>query len=205
VLGIYIVAAILGAGLLAMSLLAGGGGGHDVDTGAGGDLGVAHDVEVSHPMLADAEHPGFGEAVLSFFRPRNIIFFLAGFGLTGTLLTVIGSRPVFTLLAALGMGSGFFLLSHVVFTFLRRAETGTGALSEAELMGERARVTLPLVPGHPGRVACLLGGREVYLTARLAPGLTEPIPAGREVIVSTVTNGVAEVLPPERYNPELPP
>lgn len=197
-LGIYIVAAILGAGLLGLSLLAGGDGGHDV----AGDLG-GHAIGADHPMLADAAHPGFGEAVLSLFRPRNFIFFLAGFGLSGTLLTLIRSGRVFTLVAALIMGGGFFLLSHVVFTLLRRTDTAGGALTEAELMGERARVTLPLVPGHPGRVACLLGGREVYLTARLAPGITEAIPAGREVMVNSVTNGVAEVVPPERYDRQL--
>jgi hypothetical protein len=199
-LGIYLFAAILGAGLLALSLLAGGDGGHD----AAGELG-GHDIGADHPMLADADHPGFGEAALSLFRPRNFIFLLAGFGLTGTLLTLMRTGSLFTLLAALGMGSGFFLLSHFVFTLLRRADTSNAPLTETELMGERARVTLPLVPGHPGRVACLLGGREVYLTARLAPGLTEAIPAGREVIVNSVTNGVAEVLPPERYDALLPP
>lgn len=200
-LGLYLIAAILGAGLLALSLFAGGDGGHD----AAGDLGGGHDVEAGHSVLADAEHPGFGEAVLSLFRPRNFIFFLAGFGLTGTLLTLIRTGAPFTLVAALGMGTGFHLLSHVVFTLLRRTDTGNATLTETELMGERARVTLPLVPGRPGRVACLLGGREVYLTARLAPGLTETIAAGREVIVSSVTNGVAEVLPPERYDRQLPP
>lgn len=204
-LGLYLFAAIVGAGLLVMSLVAGGdhdaGGGADTDTP---DLG-GHGVETEHPLLADAEHPGFGEAVLSLFRPRNFIFLLAGFGLTGTLLTLLRTGAAFTFLAALAMGTGFFLLSHAVFTLLRRSETGAGALTETELMGERARVTLPLVPGHPGRVACLLGGREVYLTARLAPGLTEPIAVGGEVIVSSVTNGVAEVLPPERYDRQLPP
>jgi hypothetical protein len=200
-LGLYLFAAILGAGLLAMSLLAGHDSGTDTDAPALG----GHDVDADHPMLADAEHPGFGEAVLSLFRPRNFIFLLAGFGLTGTLLTLLHTGPAFTFLSALGMGSGFFLLSHAVFTLLRKTETGGGALTEVELMGERARVTLPLVPGHPGRVACLLGEREVYLTARLAPGLTEAIPVGGEVIVATVTNGVAEVMPPERYDRQLPP
>ena len=199
-LGIYIIAAILGAGLLAMSLLAGGDGGHDVSGEIGG-----HDVEVDHPLLADAEHPGFGEAVLSFFRPRNIIFFLAGFGVTGTILTLMRTGFLFTLLAALGMGTGFFFLSHIVFTLLRRSDRDGGTLTEVELMGERARVTLDLRPGHLGRIACLLGEREVYLTAHLAPGLTEPIGAGQEVIVNAVTNGVAEVVPPERYDRELPP
>ena len=190
-LGIYIVAAILGAGLLALSLLAGGDAGHDAGSG-------------DHPMLADAEHPAFAEAVLSFFRPRNFVFFLAGFGLAGTALTLVGTGAGFTLVAALVMGGGFFLLSHFVFTLLRRTDTASDALAESELMGERARVTLPLVPGHPGRVTCLVGGREVYLTARLAPGIDETIGAGREVIVSHVSNGVAEVLPPERYDAQLP-
>jgi hypothetical protein len=199
-LGLYLLAAILGAGLLAIGLVSGDDGGAGTHSA---DLG--HGVGADHPVLADAAHPGFGEAVFSLFRPRNFIFLLAGFGLTGTLLSFMGTGAVFTFLAALGMGLGFFLLSHVVFTWLRRSETGGGALTETELMGERARVTLPIAPGHPGKVACQLGGREVYLTARLAPDLTEAIPAGREVIVNSVTNGVAEVLPPERYDRQLAP
>lgn len=187
-LGLYLFAAILGAGLLLFGLVSGGHG----DT----DAGVDHD----HPVLADADHPGWGEWVLGFFRPRNFIFGLSGFGMSGTLLTVLDAGGAFTLLAAGAMGTGFFLLSHVVFTFLRRSDSAIEALSDTQLMGERARVTLSLDPGRLGRVACLTGGRETYLTARLAPDAPGAVPAGAEVIVVRVVNGVAEVLPPEQYD-----
>jgi hypothetical protein len=72
-------------------------------------------------------------------------------------------------------------------------------VSEADIIGERARVTLALEPGRPGRVACLMAGREVYLTARLPTTAAEGIPAGAEVVVVQVTNGVAEVATPEQY------
>src|SRR5919106_252992 len=90
--------------------------------GAAGGDGDAHaGVDHDHPLLADAEHPGWGEWLLGFFRPRNFVFGLSGFGLTGTLLTLFGTGAPFTLLAAAGMGAGFFAISHGVFTFLRRS------------------------------------------------------------------------------------
>lgn len=187
-LGLYLFAAIVGAGLLVFSLLGmGENGGHD------------------HAALADAEHPGLGELVLAFLKPRNFIFGAAGFGITGTLLTLLGAGPLLTPLAAAGMGAAFFVVSHVVFTLLRRTETATDLVSDTQLMGERARVTLPLEPGHPGRVACQLAGREVYLTARQAPGASGRIPVGAEVVVIRVTNGVAEVATPDEYARQLPP
>lgn len=76
-LGVYIFAMVLGGGLLLLSQLAGDqdhGGAGDHGGGGGGDHG--HDVGVHGP----------GELLLGFFRPRNLIFFLAAFGLTGTLL-----------------------------------------------------------------------------------------------------------------------
>jgi|SRR6185503_11768275 len=191
-LGVYLFTAIVGAGLLAFSLFAG----HD----AHHDVGGGH----AHPILADADHPGWGELVLAFLRPRNFIFGAAGFGLTGTILTLLKAGPLLTPVAAATMGAGFFLLSHAVFTVLKHTESGGSPLNETELMGERARVTLPLEPGHPGRVACLIAGREVYLTARLAPPLVGSISAGKEVVVVRVTNGVAEVATPEQYERLLP-
>lgn len=185
-LGLYLFTAIVGAGLVVFSLLGFGEGGHD------------------HATLADAEHPGFGELALAFLKPRNFIFGAAGFGLTGTALTLVGAGPAFTPLAAASVGVGFFLASHAIFTLLRRTETAADLANDAQLMGERARVTLPLEPGHPGRVACVIGGRELYLTARLAPD-AERIPAGREVVIVRVTNGVAEVATPEQYDRQLTP
>ena len=202
-LSVYLFAAIVGTGLLLFSLLGGHHGGGDA--GVGHEVALGHgDVGHGHPVLADAEHPGVGEAIISLFRPRNIIFFAAGFGLTGTLLTLLRTNPPFTLLASLGMGTSFFVLSHTVFSFLRRSDTATEALTESEFLGERGRVTLPLEQGRPGRIACLIAGREVHLTAHLSDGSVGEIPAGREVVVVKVVDGVAEVCTPEQYERQLP-
>ena len=192
-LGLYLFAAIVGAGLLVFSLM---GFGDDHSGSGGGD----HD----HPVLADAAHPGLGELVLALLKPRNFIFGLAGFGLTGTLLTLLRAGPLFTPVAAAGVGAVFFFLSHGVFTVLQRTETAADPVSDTQLMGERARVTLTLEPGRAGRVAAVLGGREVYLTARLTADAAERIPAGQEVVVIRVSNGVAEVATPEQYERQLP-
>lgn len=200
-LGVYLFALIVGAGLLLVGL-----GGGDADAEADVDVDADLDAEAAGEAgPVETQHGDFGQLLLGLFRPRNLVFGAAGFGLTGTALTLVGTNPVFTAFAAAGLGVGFALLSHVVFTWLKRSDAAIDPLSDAQLMGERARVTVPLEPGASGRVACLLGGREVYLTARLGPGAGDPVPAGSEVVVVRVTNGVAEVLPPELFDRQLPP
>jgi hypothetical protein len=218
-LGIYILAAIVGGGLLVFSLLAGAHhdmsdvevagldadvAGLDADVGgmdvAGADLDAGalhadHDVPVGHD--------GAGELVLGLFRPRNIIFFLAGFGITGSLLTWSSTAENLTLILALAMGGLAWLLTHGLFTWLRRSEGALDALSESEIEGRAARVVLPLLPGEPGSVACLVADREQYITARLAPEVERSLSAGSEVVILRVEDGVAEVIPFDA--PELPP
>jgi membrane protein implicated in regulation of membrane protease activity len=186
-LGVYLFAAILGAGLLGFGLLAGDGESGEHQVG-----------------IADADHPGFGEVVLALFRPRNFIFGAAAFGLTGSLLTLVRVDAGLTLVCAAVLGVAFFLLSHLVFQLLRRTDAPVAPVNEAELAGENARVTMPLEPGRPGRVACIMAGREVHLVARLAPGAAGPLAAGREVVVVAVENGTAVVRPAQQHERQLP-
>jgi hypothetical protein len=219
-LGFYILTAIMGGGLLLFSMLSGAH--HDasdadisgLDTDVSGlDVDVAGvDVDVSSVDLdapahldhdVDVGHMGAGALVLGLFKPRNIIFFMAAFGLTGTLLTLTGNPEGATLGFSLAMGGGAGLLTHAVFLWLRRSESGADAVSEREIEGRSARVVLALAPGRPGRISCLIGDREQYITARLAADVTRPLEAGREVVVLRVENGVAEVIPFDAM--ELPP
>ena len=207
--GIYILAAMLGGGLLLFSLLSGahhdagdvdasgldtdmsGVDAGDVDAGLHGD----HDVHLGHDAA--------GELILGLFRPRNLIFFLAAFGFTGALLTVSGTAENLTLGLALGMGGGAWLATHGLFTWLRRSESSVDALSEAEIEGRAGRIVLPMAPGERGRIVCLIADRECYLTARLSPDVTRRLEAGSEVIVLRIEGGVAEVIPFDTL--ELPP
>ena len=220
-LGFYMLAAILGGGWFLLSLVIGGD--HDATDAdvsgmdAGHDFDVGHDVDVSHDIHVDhdvaAGHAGApGQLLLGFLRPRNVIFFLTAFGLTGTLLTWTGTAENTTLALALAMGGGSMLLTHSVFTWLRRSESAVDALSDMELEGRAARAVLPLAPGGRGRVVCLIADREQYVIARLAPDAARPVEAGSEVVIVRIEDGVAEVVPfePEQLGrgaetPELPP
>lgn len=200
-LGLYILAAMLGGGLLLFSVLSGAH--HDVgDVDASGlhvdvsgvdadvsgvDVHADHDIHLAHDAA--------GELVLGLFRPRNIIFFLTAFGFTGTLLTLFGNSANLTLLLSLVMGAGAMVLTHSLFTWLRRSEIGIDALSEREIEGCTARVVLPLSPGERGRVACLIADREHHLTARLAADVSESVAIGGEVVILHVEDGIAEVVP----------
>ncbi|UCC72265.1 MAG: hypothetical protein JSV86_18150 [Gemmatimonadota bacterium] len=220
-LGIYIIAAMVGGGLLVFSVLSGAH--HDVgdvdvhglDVDASGfDADVSGmDVDVAgadvHVGGLDADHDvdvghgGAGALVLGFFRPRNLIFFLTAFGFTGTLLTVTNaSAPNAALLLSLVMGGGAMLLTHSVFTWLRRSEVGVDMVGDREIEGHTARVVLPLAPGQPGRVACTIADREYYLTARVSRDVTGQLAAGTEVVILSLADGVAEVIPFDV--PELP-
>jgi membrane protein implicated in regulation of membrane protease activity len=171
VLGLYLLAAVLGAGLLLFTIVG------DAD----------HD--------GDSWDHGPGALLFGLFRPRNLIFFLATFGVTGALLTWLEKPAATTLLLSAGMGTTALALSYSVFRWLRRSESAIDALDDAELEGRTARVVLPLSPEAAGRVVCIVADREQYLTARLNPGTPEALDVGREVVIVRVNNGVAEVEP----------
>jgi len=214
-LGVYIVAAILGGGLLLLSVLSGLD--HDVgdvevsglDTDvAGADVDLAGmqvdaDASALHADHDAADHLGSGNFLLGMFRPRNLIFFLMAFGFTGMLLTWSGTGEGTALGLALAMGGGAWALTWGVFGWLRRTESGSDALSDAELEGRAGRVVLPLAPGERGRVVCVVADRELYLTARLSPEVNRPLAPGVEVVILTVEGGEAEVIPFDMA--ELPP
>jgi hypothetical protein len=218
-LGIYILAAMLGGGLLVFSLLSGAhhdagdidASGLDVDASgidadvSGVDVGDVHvhvgGIDSDHDIHIG--HDAAGELVLGLFRPRNLIFFLAAFGFTGTLLTWTGTPENLTLGLALGMGGGAWLATYGLFTWLRRSESVVDTVSEREIEGRPGRVVLPMTPGEPGRISCVIADREQYLTARLAPEVAGQLEPGSEVVILRVEDGVAEVIPFDAL--ELPP
>lgn len=182
-LGIYLLFAVVGLGLLAFSL------GDDAD-GSSHDVG-GHDAgghgEVGH------SHPG--DIVLGFFRPRNLIFFAAAFGTTGAILTWMGRSAFGTGVLALVMGVGAMLASHALFRWLKRTESAIEVVGDMALEGSTGRVAIDVEPGTRGRVVCNVGGREVSVLARLASGTSAALTAGSEVVVVRMVDGEAEVAP----------
>jgi hypothetical protein len=113
------------------------------------------------------------------------------------------STPNTTLLLSAVMGGGALLLTHSVFSWLRRSEVGIDTVGDREIEGHTAQVVLPMAPGQPGRVVCTIADREYYLTARVSKDVTKQLAAGSEVVILGIQDGVAEVIPFDM--PELPP
>lgn len=171
---IYVIAAILGIGMVLFSII---GSDH-------GDSHGGHD-----------HHGGDGDILLGLFSTRNLTFFLSAFGATGLLLGWIGvgGMAAFGLATVTGLVS--FAAVHAVFTWLRRSDSAVEVLSDRDLEGALGRVTWPISAGTKGQIACKVAGREQYITAVLADGVDELLGTGQEIIVLSTSNGVAAVMP----------
>ena len=189
-LSLYLFSAIIGVGLILLSLLGGEAeaDGPEFD----GEVDADFDLEVEHEIGLAGE---VGELVLGLFKPRNLTFLMAAFGTTGALLTWAGTNAATTLLLASAMGVGSMMLTHAVFTWLRRTDSSVDVLSDRDLEGSIARVTLPIAPGSRGQISVVAAGQQMYLTARLVERVGTELTIGTEVLIRRTDNGVAEVIP----------
>jgi hypothetical protein len=178
-IGLYLFAAVLGGGLLAMSVF-----GADAD--AASDAGSGN---------AIAELHGAAEMLLGIFRLRNLTFLFATFGITGAVLTWLGASSGWAFTMAIIMGLGAMIINHALFAWLRRADSAGNLVDENDLVGMNGRVVLTVAPGERGRIVCTVAGREQYIVARLASGQSDALVSGREIVVVGMTGGVAEIAP----------
>jgi hypothetical protein len=169
---LYLIAAIVGIGLLLFS-----------------SLGIG-DADATVTDLGDS-----GEFLLGIFSTRNLTFFLAAFGASGLLLTWLDIHPLVTGVVASALGLTALFMVHGVFLWLRRSDSSVDALAERDFEGAIARVVLPIAPGSRGQVACVIAGSEMYLTATLADEVRVPLAIGQEVIILSTEGGVARVMP----------
>lgn len=169
---LYLIAAILGIGLLIFS-----------------SIGVG-DADASVADLGDS-----GEFLLGIFSTRNLTFFLAAFGAAGLLLEWLDVNPFVTAVVATSLGLTAMFMVHVVFAWLKRSDSSVEVLGDRDFEGSIARVVLPVGPGVRGQVACLIAGREQYLTAMLAEDVPSTLTIGQEVIILSTDHGVARVMP----------
>jgi len=175
-LAAYLLSAILGVGLILFSSFGGG----ETDT----------DLEID----GDAWHGGAGQILLGLFSTRNLTYFLAAFGAAGLILTYLGVAASSTALVAGSLGVVSMGLSHAVFTWLKRTDAALNVFGDADFSGMLARVVLPVNSTDRGQIACIVAGREMYLTARLDPNATSGLQVGDEVIILHADGGVATVI-----------
>jgi membrane protein implicated in regulation of membrane protease activity len=167
-LELYLVALIVGAGLLLFSLFAGGdhhghadAGGHaDASPGSHGDAhGDAHGHHDGHWDLAAL-------AWLPLASLRFWTFFLAFFGATGTALFFIerglGRWATVAIAAAMGYVCGAAAVA--AFRYMSQSQTSSG-LGVDDYIGETAVVRVAVARGKIGKVRLEVKGRTLDLLA----------------------------------------
>ncbi|HEU0092870.1 MAG TPA: hypothetical protein VFS78_12195 [Vicinamibacteria bacterium] len=168
---VYVLALVVGGGLMLVQAVSGG---HDT-------------IDAGHAL--DIQHHGGGPGVLSI---RSFIYGLFTFGFVGAalhILRITGHGPALLLALASGVGGG--LAAGLTFARLG-SPSASGAASLHEAKGRQARVLLPCTKERPGKIRLELGGQEVDMTATTGG---PPIPAGALVVVVEVREDVALVAP----------
>jgi hypothetical protein len=185
-LTVYLVCLLLGGLLIAVSIF--GGGDSDVDV----DVTTDTDVDVEADVEAEGEVQGVG-AVARFLSMRNIVFFLAFFGLTGTLLTLLQDNHVATLFTAVGLGAVAAYAVQRLMDYLRASQSGALPVASA-LAGAEARVVVGLGGTRPGKVDVVAGDRTYQFVARMHEGAgIDHAEVGDTVIVVRIQDGIALV------------
>lgn len=207
-LTLYLACLIFGGVFIIVSLFFGSDADADVDTGgdlhfdSGGDAhfdagGGGHDVHIDSSAGADVHHgEGLAETI-KFLSLRNIVFFIAFFGLTGTVLTWLGAWPIFSFPVAVGMGFFSAALMHKALRYLVKTEV-SGGVNLEDLSGLSAKVLIDLSKNQRGKISLKTGGQFMQLLALVADvSGRQAFKAGEEVIILEVKNGLAYVVEKE--------
>lgn len=197
-LTLYLACLIFGGIFIVVSLFFGS----DAGVESGGDLHFhagadAQDVHLDASSDTDIHHGEGLTETIKFFSLRNIVFFIAFFGLTGTVLTWLGAWPIFSFPVALAMGFFSATLMHKTLRYLVKSEV-SGGVNLEDLAGLSAKVMIGLSRTQRGKISLKAGGQYMQILALVADvaGLPEFKP-GEEVVILEVKNGVAYVVEKE--------
>lgn len=203
-LPVYIFCAVLGIPLVLLFAL----GGSDVDGGVeldggldfGGDVDLGADV--GDIELGGDGVSGVGDATALFRRipVSSYAMFLAFFGGTGTVTTWLGGGFASTLIISVVLGLLAAFINTSLFSYLRNTESDS-QLTDRQIEGRVATVSVPIEAGKRGRVWFDTGNERIQLTAGSVTDLDDQnFERGEQVVIVEMTNGIAQVMP---IDPEL--
>lgn len=203
---VYLACLVFGGALVAVSLFSGfdadveasgdmdgldGGDVEGLDLDADGVDGGDADVDVDGEAMGAHDH-GL-TAVVQFFSFRNIVFFLAFFGLTGSVLTLLGTSALTVALLAALVGFAAAWALDRSMAYLRHSESGRVS-DEKEFEGMRARVLVGVGRSEAGKISVNTEEKLVTLLATIAADATrDRFEPGEQVIIVSVESGIAQV------------
>lgn len=214
-LPIYIACAIAGGGLILLSALGGIFGSHDIDHSADAEVGLdvshdgpdgVHDLAMDHAtdthgsmsdVLAKVGGKGLETAGssgfwLPFLSIRFWTYFVGGFGILGTVLSLFGieSEPM-RLYASLGTGVFLGLVAAYVWRFIQKDQLDAST-KEGDFIGAMGTMTVSSRNHEPGKVRVSVRGELIDLIARTTDD--QDVSAGEEVVVVEIDGGLARVM-----------
>jgi len=209
--GIYVVCLVVGGGLLLVSTALGGHGHADVDADgvAGVDLhmdadaaGLDVDPDGLHAdgvdVHADDLSAGHADAdsamsLATWFSLRFVIYFLAVFGLIGTVLTYMSGMQNAAVLAwAVVAGLVVGQTVHQTLRYVSRT-SGDSSVQISDYLHKSARVTIAIRPGSRGEVAVRVRDGERFVPA-VARHENERFDIGQTVVIASFSAGTADVI-----------
>ncbi len=162
----------------------------DFDADFDADADIDHDIDAGEMVHIDDP----ADMVVSRWNPilsmRFWTFALATFGLTGTLLTMIGTPAIVTGVLAFAMGLGLGIGTAWMFHKLSREQISSKTTLSG-IRGVHATVLLPLRPEGMGKVRLLVDEQQVDVLARTTTGTT--LDAKSTVLVVNIEDGIANV------------
>ncbi len=144
---------------------------------------------------ADADSDG---GIFSLVPLSTLAFVVTFFGGTGLVSGWLGAGAAPTLIVALVVGVLAGVLNSAAFSWIRRTEASS-EVSDREIEGTIARVSLPVSAPSRGRIVLEVAGARTQMTAQPVDSL-DRFEKGARVIVVRIEAGVALVT---RLDPEL--
>ena len=186
---LYIFCAVLGIPLVLLFAF----GGSDVDGGVelDGGLDFGGDVELG----GDADFD-IGDTTARYRRipVSSYAMLLAFFGGAGVISTWVGVGSAATLILAVVIGVLAAFTNTALFSYLRNTDSDS-QLTDRQIEGRVATVSVPIEADKRGRVWFDTGSERVQLTAGSVDAVATSLGRGEQVVIVSMSNGVAQVMP----------
>jgi len=198
-MGVYVIALIVGGGLIVFSVVAGGSG--DADAGdIDLDADWSGDVEVGDGADFDVtDGPTDGFALSDWLSLRFLNYFAAMFGLTGTALTMANDLANATVLGVSVIAGA--IVGQVVHQMMRWLIRGSSdsATARPDYINRKARVTVPINAGGRGEIAIRIKDGERYVPA-VCKRPEDQFATGAVVGVVGIEAGIATVVSQKEFD-----
>ncbi len=187
---VYIACFILGFIFLLVSIFTG------MDTDADIEINTDVDVDIDADLDSDIGSNAHGEGAVEavkFLSLRNIIFFVAFFGFTGTVLTYLKTEQYLTVASSVLMGLFTAFVGHKALSYLKRTEVGEGK-SLSQLVGHNAKVLVSVTKNSQGKISVTTDEQLIQILAMVADESTrDEFKSGDEVVIVKIEGGTAYV------------